>query len=95
MVSDGIADEIKVEAETVGSGRLNLRVKIVKPEATENFVYALNWEAQESELTYKKKRLPTYVNRRYLYAMTTEDGIIMTTEDEIEMGAVVVIKEEA
>jgi phage gp46-like protein len=50
MIHDGIADEIEVEAETVGSGRLNIRVKIVKPEATESFVYALNWDAQEVEV---------------------------------------------
>jgi len=50
MTDIGIADEIEVEAEIKPGGRLNLRVKIVKPDETVNFAYSLNWDAQEVTL---------------------------------------------
>ncbi|ORC37257.1 hypothetical protein B4O97_03445 [Marispirochaeta aestuarii] len=50
LTDSGIADEVIVEAEIEPGGRLDLRVKIVKPENIETYAYALNWNAQEVEI---------------------------------------------
>ena len=50
MTRDGIADEIEVDAVIVSARRIDLTVTISRPDGGAEFVYALNWDAQEAEL---------------------------------------------
>ena len=49
LLDEGIANSIEVEAEIPNPSRLNLRIIIEEPDRTEDFIYALNWDAQEAE----------------------------------------------
>jgi phage gp46-like protein len=50
MVRDGVADEITADAVIESARRIDLTVTISRPEGDVDFVYAVNWDAQEALL---------------------------------------------
>lgn len=50
MTAAGVADEVQADAVIASARRIDLTVTITKPQGVEDFVYAVNWDAQEAEL---------------------------------------------
>jgi phage gp46-like protein len=50
MTRDGVADEVQADAVIESARRIDLTVTISRPEGDTDFVYAVNWDAQEALL---------------------------------------------
>jgi phage gp46-like protein len=51
MIDAGIVEELEVTAEIPSAGRLNIAIALSEPGgASVDFVYAVNWDAQEASL---------------------------------------------